>query len=338
MHLVLPVFSTFLLGLILTFVARFLANKIGAVALPKKDRWHKKPTALLGGVSILLSFLIGYFIFGPKSRTVYLILTSSTFLFFVGLIDDFRKIKPHTKLIAQLIASGFIVYFGLKLPWTSSGALNSLITIIWLVGITNAINLLDNMDGLATGISLIACFFLSVTFLLNGQDSEALLPMLLGGSLLGFLIFNFYPATIFMGDCGSMFLGFMLSGVALLSDYGRSRNLGAILLTPVLILLIPIFDTSMVTITRKLSGRHIRQGGRDHVSHRLVALGLSERRSVFVLYSFAAFSGILALMVRLLHAEELLLLIPALALIILFIGFSLAQIRVDVHEDKSKSQ
>src|ERR1044072_6955462 len=147
------------------------------------------------------------------------------------------------------------------------------------------------MDGLAGGVSFISCLFLTITFLLNGQMTEAMLPALLGGAVLGFLAFNFSPASIFMGDCGSMFLGFMLSGTALLSATGRFRNLASVLLTPVLILMIPIFDTCMVTITRKLSGRKISQGGRDHTSHRLVALGLSERRAVLVVYLFGAVTG-----------------------------------------------
>ena len=127
---------------------------------------------------------------------------------------------------------------------------------------------------------------------------EAILPAILGGAALGFLLFNFNPASIFMGDGGSMFLGFTLGGIALLSSYDRTRNVTSVLITPVLIMLIPIFDTSVVAITRKLSGRPLSQGGRDHTSHRLVALGISERRAVLLLYGLAAASGILALLVR----------------------------------------
>jgi UDP-GlcNAc:undecaprenyl-phosphate GlcNAc-1-phosphate transferase len=196
------------------------------------------------------------------------------------------------------------------------------------VGITNALNLLDNMDGLAGGIAVIACVFLTITFLMNGQTAEAMLPALLGGAALGFLVFNFNPASIFMGDCGSMFLGFTLGGMALMSDYGRSRNLTAVLLSPVLILLLPIFDTCVVTATRKLSGRAISQGGRDHTSHRLVALGMSERRAVLMLYVLAATSGALALTVRLTQAEVMWLLVPGFALVMLFVGLYLGKVRV----------
>src|ERR1044072_5281936 len=150
------------------------------------------------------------------------------------------------------------------------------------------------MDGLAGGVSFISCLFLTITFLLNGQMTEAMLPALVGGAVLGFLAFSFSPASIFMGDCGSMFLGFMLSGTALLSNTGRFRSVTSVLLTPVLILLIPIFDTCMVTVTRKLSGRPVSQGGRDHTSHRLVALGMTQRPAVIMVYFLAVLSGGLA--------------------------------------------
>ncbi|MCI0560820.1 MAG: hypothetical protein MN733_20240, partial [Nitrososphaera sp.] len=280
------------------------------------------------GVAIYIAFFVGYLIFAPKLSSVYPIMVTGTLLSVTGLVDDIVQIKPYTKLILQLIAAAGVVYFELHLPWTSYKVINDVITIFWLVGITNAVNLLDNMDGLAGGISLISCVFLTTTFLLNGQIAEAMLPALLGGAILGFLIFNFNPASIFMGDCGSMFLGFLLGGMALLSDYGHSRNLTSVLLTPVLILMIPIFDTCVVTVTRKLSGRPISQGGRDHTSHRLVALGMSERRTVMLLYLFSTSSGALALIVRFLEVEVLLMLIPCFVLMVLFFGLYLGEVPV----------
>ena len=187
------------------------------------------------------------------------------------------------------------------------------------------------MDGLAGGVAVIACAFLTITFLLNGQTLEAQLPAMLGAAALGFLIFNFKPASIFMGDSGSMFLGFMLSSIALLSGTGRFRNLTSVLLSPLLILMIPIFDTCMVTVTRKLSGRRVSQGGRDHSSHRLVALGISERRAVMMLYVFAAISGILALMVRFVETTWALAIVPVFALVVLFLGLYLGKVRI--HEE-----
>jgi UDP-GlcNAc:undecaprenyl-phosphate GlcNAc-1-phosphate transferase len=283
---------------------------------------------MLGGAAIYASFVLGYVLFGTSTPAVLVILVAGSLLFFAGLLDDVVQIKPYAKLIIQLAAAVIVVYCGIRLPWTRYEAINDFITIFWLVGITNAINLLDNMDGLAGGISLIACIYLGLTFLINGQTGAAGLAAMLGASALGFLVFNFHPASIFMGDCGAMFLGFLLGGISLLSDYGRSRNLAAVLFTPALILAIPIFDTCVVTVTRKLSGRPISQGGRDHTSHRLVALGMSERRAVLLLYLLSAISGTLALMVRILNIEVALLLVPGFALVVTFLGLYLGKVRI----------
>jgi UDP-GlcNAc:undecaprenyl-phosphate GlcNAc-1-phosphate transferase len=177
--------------------------------------------------------------------------------------------------------------------------------------------------------------FLAVTLLLNGQTQEAVIPAMLGGAVLGFLAFNWNPASIFMGDSGSMFLGFILSGAALLSDTGRFRNLTSVLLTPVLILMIPIFDTCVVTATRKLSGRAISRGGQDHTSHRLVALGVSERRAVVMLCLLAVVCGALALAVRALETTFVLALVPAFALLVLFLGLYLGKVRIYEAEEQA---
>ena len=317
------------LGLIFTFLARHLALRLGIVAAPRRDRWHSRPTALMGGVAIYLAFGAGCFIFAQNLSRAYPILIASTLLFGVGLVDDIRQLKPYVKLVMQVVAASVVVFGGLRLPgtvWTSWGA--DFLTIFWLVAITNAINLLDNMDGLAGGISLIACAFLAISFMVNGQTADAALPLILAGAVAGFLRFNFNPASIFMGDCGSMFLGLSLSGIALLSDFGRARNLVSVLATPVLILTIPIFDTLVVTVTRKLSGRPVSQGGRDHTSHRLVALGMSERRATLLLYLFAALSGALALAVRQMAIWGAMALIVGFALSVLFIGLYLGKVGV----------
>ena len=210
MRIILVSLCTLLFGLILTILARRTAHRTGLVAAPRQDRWHSKPTAMLGGVAIYAAFIIGYAFFLPNLPASYPIIAGGSLLFFTGLIDDINPIKPYAKLVIQLIAAAMAVYFGLHLPWVNYQWINDFLTIFWLIGITNAINLLDNMDGLAGGVSFISCVFLTITFLLNGQTQEAMLPALLGGAVLGFLAFNFSPASIFMGDCGSMFLGFML--------------------------------------------------------------------------------------------------------------------------------
>jgi UDP-GlcNAc:undecaprenyl-phosphate GlcNAc-1-phosphate transferase len=328
MRLGVSVAVTATLSLMFTYLVRSGAHRFGIVAAPRKDRWHQKPTALMGGVAIYLAFIIGCFIFAPNLSRAYPILIAATILFLTGIIDDLVQLKPYIKLVMQMVAASITVFGGLHLPWTSYAPVNDFLTIFWLVGITNAINLLDNMDGLAGGISFIACVFLAISFLNNGQTAEAVLPLVLAGAIAGFLWFNFNPASIFMGDCGSMFLGFVLSGTALLSESVRARNLVSVLLTPALILMIPIFDTCVVTVTRKLSGRPVSQGGRDHTSHRLVALGMSERRAVLMLYLFAAISGAMALMVRHMQIEVTVLLVPGFALSVLFIGLYLGKVRV----------
>lgn len=326
---------TLLLGFVLTVIVRSASRRIGLVAKPRDDRWHKAPTPMLGGAAIYLAFLAAFIIFAPKGANAYAIMLGGSLLFVVGFIDDVVTIKPYAKLVAQLIAASIVVSFGMHLPWVEYQWINDVLTIFWLVGITNAINLLDNMDGLAGGVSVISCVFLTITFLLNGQTVEAVLPAILGSAVLGFLFFNFKPASIFMGDSGSMFLGFVLSATALLSATGRFRSLTSVLLTPVLILMIPIFDTCMVTVTRRLSGRPISQGGRDHTSHRLVALGVSERRAVLMLYSVAAVSGTLALLVRVLETSLVLLLVPAFALGVIFVGLYLGKVRI--YEDDQQA-
>ena len=328
MKIALVSLSTLVFGLVSVAFVRTLAGRLGFVAFPRRDRWHKKPTPLLGGAAIYVTFVFGYFLFTPELASAYPILAAGTLLFIAGLIDDAFHLKPHTKLVIQFSAAAMLVYFGFRLPWLNYAWVNEFLTIFWLVGITNAINLLDNMDGLAGGISVIACVFLAITFVLNGQTSEALLPIILGGAVLGFLVFNFKPASIFMGDSGSMFLGFMLSGLALLSGTSKFRSLTSVLLTPVLILLIPIFDTCMVVVTRKLSGRPISQGGRDHTSHRLVALGVTERRAVLTCYAIATISGGLALASRWLGNTSTIGLVSTFTIAAVILGTYLAKVRV----------
>ena len=326
----------------LTFLVRKYAHKYGFVAKPKSDRWHKKPTALMGGISIFLTTIIIYLLFVPKTPQSWIILTGSTFLFFVGLIDDLLNIKPYQKLIGQNIGVGIILgvpsVIGVEplfLPWTSFEIVNIFLTAFWLIGITNAINLLDNMDGLAAGISAIAAIILAFGLGANGQPFELLLICAFIGALLGFLVFNFNPASIFMGDAGSMFVGFFLASSVMLNQTGgRSRSIVSVLAIPALILFVPIFDTTFVTILRKLWGRKASQGGRDHTSHRLVALGLSERSAVLMLYGFAILAGAISLFVRELQPTQSLALIALFTLLLTLIGVYLAKVKVYEEQDE----
>jgi len=317
-------------SLALTPAVAALARRIGAVAKPKIDRWHSKPTAMLGGVAIAIATIAALLGFVPLSRDNLVVVAASAALFLLGLADDFLHMKPYQKLIGQLLAAAAVVAFGLVLPWTPYDIVNVLITMFWLVGITNAVNMLDNMDGLAVGVSAIAAAFLGVNFMLNQQSGEALMLAAFCGALLGFLVYNHHPASIFMGDCGSMFVGFFLASIALVSGTGggRSRSVVAVLAVPVLVLLVPIFDTTFVTLMRKLAGRAASQGGRDHTSHRLVALGLTEKRAVWMLYAFAAAAGALAILVRRTSLEVSLGAIAVFTVVLAFIGIRLARVRV----------
>ena len=321
--------ASFCLALILTPLVRAYARRFKFIAVPKIDRWHKKPTAMLGGTAIWLSVVIASLAFTIHTTYVKQILMASTFLFLVGLVDDLIHIKPYQKLIGQILGAAFVVYYGLSLPWTGSKIMNMALAIFWLIGITNAINLLDNMDGLASGIAIIAAGFLSLSFVNTGQYPEALLLGIFAAALLGFLIYNFNPASIFMGDCGSMFVGFFLASSALINvSGGRSRSFLPVLAVPILVLFIPIFDTTFVTVLRKLSGRAASQGGRDHTSHRLVALGMSERHAVLMLWGFAALSGTLAILVQRARLDISLAAIAAFTIVLTLVGVYLAGVKV----------
>ncbi|HEX7176382.1 MAG TPA: hypothetical protein VF240_14050 [Pyrinomonadaceae bacterium] len=338
----LAVAAALALALVLTPLVRAYARSRKMVAQPKPDRWHRAPTAMLGGLAVFLTVIIIYAAFVPHTPQGLAVMAASSFLFLVGLIDDLLHIKPYQKLIGQMMGAAMLIYFGaatvglggLTLPWTASVPVNMAITIFWLIGITNAVNLLDNMDGLAAGIAAIASAFLAVNFIGNGQAIEALMLAVFAAALAGFLVYNSNPATIFMGDCGSMFIGFFLASTSLLAaSGGRSRSFLPVLAVPVLTLFIPIFDTTFVTLIRKLSGRGVSQGGRDHTSHRLVALGMSERKAVWMLYGFAALSGLLALFVREVAFDVSLAAVLGFTVVLTLVGVYLAGVKVYDEEE-----
>ncbi|MDQ3806045.1 MAG: hypothetical protein M3416_19715 [Acidobacteriota bacterium] len=324
-----PVFVSLALALALTPLVRALARRWGAVARPRADRWNKRPTAMMGGVAIFASVALTYLLFVPHDREGLVVVAASAFLFAVGLVDDFLHVKPYQKLIGQVLGASVVVYFGLTLPWGWAPSVSMAVTLFWLIGITNAINLLDNMDGLAAGVSAIAAVFIAASLAINGQTTEALMLAVFAAALVGFLAYNSNPASIFMGDCGSLFVGFFLASSALLSAGGaRGRSFLVVVAVPVLILFIPIFDTTLVTVVRKLAGRAVSQGGRDHASHRLVALGLSERRAVWMLYAFAAASGVLALFVREFEYHVGIAAVLGFAVMLTLVGVYLAGVKV----------
>lgn len=316
--------GAFALTLLLVPVCRLIAVGTGAVAHPQRDRWNTRPTPLLGGVAIVVATLVTTLFIVPAAPIAPLLI-GAVLMFVVGLVDDYRTLRPSTKLAAQIVLASGLVATGARLEWTSSLSADAVLTIVWIVGVTNALNLLDNMDGLCGGIACIAAVSLSLAFVTTGLGMPPLVvSVALAGALAGFLIFNVQPASIFMGDSGSLFCGFLLAALSLeLPRVGiHPSNFLAIVGAPLLLLLVPILDTVLVTVARILSGRSPSQGGRDHSSHRLVAIGLPERSAVFVLWTLAAVGAAMAWLVRYMTLEWSLLLAAVYALsMALFAGF-----------------
>src|ERR1022692_479166 len=270
----------------------------GWVARPRSDRWHTGTPSLFGGVPIWLTCLSASLTIVPFSdRIVWKLLGASSLVFLLGLADDILHLRPQTKLAGQLLAALLVVGSGVVYPLQQNAIINSVISVVWIVGITNAFNLLDNMDGLTAGVALISAVYLAIFYGGNGSWDYALLAVVAAGAAAGFLLFNFNPARIFMGDCGSLFLGFLLGSASLL-EVTHVSGIPPLVLAPVVVLAIPVFDTLFVSVTRRLRGQAISQGGTDHSSHRLVQLGLNERSAVLLLSVLSIASGAVALVAR----------------------------------------
>lgn len=331
--LFIPAAIAFALSLGLVPVSRSVARKFGLVARPRLDRWHGKPTALLGGVAIAATVLSLDTVFvGWRSAPV--LLTATLAMFLIGLADDLASLKPVTKLVFQIGVASFLVFFDYRLGWVTSLTLDTLLTVFWIVAFTNAFNLLDNMDGLCAGLSIIAGTGVLAALWLNGvQGPEGVHAALLLGAAGGFLVYNFHPASIFMGDSGSLFLGLNLAVLTLNSPSQAHAPAGllSVMAAPLLILMVPILDTTLVTLSRVLSGRSAAQGGRDHASHRLVAIGLSERAAVFALWSLSALGGLLGVSIERYRND-----LPSLAaavFVLAMIIFAVYLSHVQVYED-----
>ena len=299
----LPFIAGFVLAMALVPICRILALRTNIVAHPRNDRWHRGTVPLLGGVAMAGAIFLGALVLGV-APAVIVPLSAAMAMFAVGLVDDALALKPTTKLIAQIAMAATVLYFGYRLHWSDSRLIDSVVTIVWIVGLTNAFNLLDNMDGLCAGISLIVALTLLAS-LATGPAAgragpEVTFLSLLAGSIAGFLVFNFPPASIFMGDSGSLLLGFSLATLTLGHEGVRASrsDVLSIIAGPLFVVLIPIFDTTLVTVSRLLSGRSPAMGGRDHSSHRLVAIGLSERGAVGVLWMLAAIGGGIGILLR----------------------------------------
>jgi UDP-GlcNAc:undecaprenyl-phosphate GlcNAc-1-phosphate transferase len=315
--------SIFITPLIIKFSHRY-----GFIADPREDRWHKKPTALLGGIGIFLSFIIPFLIFIPLNKLTIGIFLCSLLIFGVGLYDDLKEVKPYTKFIVQIILSIVVIFLGISIKIIPYPIIAIPLTIFWIVGITNAVNILDNMDGLASGISFISsgCIFLYA--LQNNLPLVALFSSIIAGPALGFLKFNFNPAKIFMGDSGSLFLGFILSIITIIGTWKEATNLLFSIIVPLSVMVIPIFDTTLVTFQRKIYGRRISQGGKDHSSHRLVFLGISEKKAVLILMAFSLLFGLTIILMSRLNFFTTIIIFCLLSVFLLFFGIFLGEVKV----------
>ena len=291
-----PLLAAVVASAVLTPLVRSAAKRLGVYARPAPDRWHRQSVPLLGGVAIVGAVAIGISL-TAEWRPLLPLLVCSGLMFALGSVDDIWKVKPAPKLVAQMAVAAAFIYLAPDVRLTGSGVVDHLLAVAWIVGITNAFNLLDNIDGLAAGVAAIAGFFYLVVLLPEGPPPMASALAAFVGGAIGFLIYNHRPASIFMGDAGSLFLGSFLAGVGLLTP-GLKLQGAPLVMIPLLILLVPIFDTLFVTLTRSLSGRSAFIGRRDHTSHRLVGLGVSETRAVLTLYGLAALGGLVALSLR----------------------------------------
>jgi UDP-GlcNAc:undecaprenyl-phosphate GlcNAc-1-phosphate transferase len=316
-------------------VVRRVAPVIGAVVPPRPDRWSTAPTPTMGGVAIALATIAGFTVIGlvtpdlaSASSAWAWVLLAALAMFVVGFYDDRLQLSPIAKLVASLVTGAFLVFAlaGAE-PDAALPPTYTLIGTIWFAGLCHALNLLDNMDGLATGVAIIATAFLAA--LLSPYLGPMLVALLvsLAGALLGFLYWNRPRARLFMGDCGSLFIGAMLAGASLVPIFNVRVAFVSPAVLVVLILVVPLFDTAFVLVLRRLAGRKASKGGIDHVSHRLVSLGFSERSAVRILYLFGLVGGLAAWGIQKWSAVEPMLPFVALfGVIVILIGVYLARV------------
>lgn len=296
-----PFLLAFLLSIFLTPLLRRAALRAGFLDEPRPYKLHREPVALLGGVGIYFSFVFSIMASSDLEKPLLGILLGSSLLLLLGLADDRWEMSPQVKLIGQGVAALVAIAFGIEVSFLGTPYLNVPLTLLWVVGIINAFNLLDNMDGLSAGVALIAASTFAVLAIRYAEVGPEQLPTsmaaaTLAGSCLGFLRYNFKPASIFMGDAGSMILGYILAALAALGSW-RSPTTPTSILIPLLVLAYPIFDTTLVTILRWRAGRPIFQGGKDHSSHRLVSLGLGEMEVVLLIYLFSLSQALTAALI-----------------------------------------
>ncbi|MFD1363302.1 glycosyltransferase family 4 protein [Lentibacillus salinarum] len=290
--------STFLL----TYPVKQLAIKLKAVDLPNHRKIHTKVTPRLGGLAIFMGVLLGGLYLHPHHEHLPEMVLGAIVILITGALDDRFSIRPVIKLTGQLIAASFLISSGLiieriTLPvigMVDLGFMSVLITVLWIVGITNAINLIDGLDGLATGVTTIALASMFIMAIIDGQALAASLCIVLIGANIGFLYHNFYPARIYMGDTGSNFLGYMM---AVVSIVGLFKNIALFsFIIPVIVLAVPIFDTLFAIVRRAYHKEPIMMPDNKHIHYQLIRAGFSHRKTVMIIYAFSALFGVLAIL------------------------------------------
>jgi UDP-GlcNAc:undecaprenyl-phosphate GlcNAc-1-phosphate transferase len=319
---------------LLTKAVRDLARRFGLAAGPKfSHHTHRAAVPRLGGVAIFVTCASGYGIFFFLSERglvpqiasfdIFKLLIPATFMFVAGLVDDLRNLSPGLKLVLEIAGGTYLYFSGLRFgclhlrdAWSNS-ALCLVATVFWVVLICNAINLIDGLDGLAAGSALFSMVTIFTLALVQGRTGVAITTAFLAGSVLGFLVFNINPATIFLGDSGSLFIGFMLSGLVLAESPRQESSLDAVLI-PLISLALPLTDTVLSVLRRFLNGHRLFGADREHIHHKLLDLGLTSRQAVGILYGFSALCAVLSMMV--LESSQLLIPVGAIFLLAIFWG------------------
>ncbi|MCS3639264.1 hypothetical protein [Salinibacter ruber] len=274
----------------LTPVVEWVARWTGQVDWPSDDRWHDRPVALMGGVAIVGAVALGMAVAGTAFP--WPVWIGAGVLFALGLADDLWGVRPDAKVLAQVLATACVLYSGYAF-WRSGPVWVSMpLTFLWVIGVTNALNLIDGIDGLAASVTAVAAGALALLGVALGTPELTIVMVALLGAAMGFLVYNVPPASVFMGDCGSLVLGYLLAVGALVVQGGGGPVVGT--LVPIAVLAVPIFDTTFVTITRLLQGQPVTDGGTDHVHHRLIQIAASEEEALIILAGTSAVSGGLA--------------------------------------------
>jgi UDP-GlcNAc:undecaprenyl-phosphate GlcNAc-1-phosphate transferase len=320
----------------LTPLVRRLARGWGMVAHPHAERWNRDAVAIGGGFAIAGAFVVATAA-SARLEPLLPLLLGSSLMFLLGALDDVYHFRPSSKLVAQTGISAVVVVLLPETRITGLAVLDAFIALVWLVGITNAFNLLDNIDGLSAGVASIAGLSYLVALGAGGSASLVFAVAAFVGACLGFLVYNRPPASIFMGDSGSLFLGSFLACAALLAVPSLSAGGVPAAAMPLLILLVPIFDTVFVSVTRRMAGRSPMAGGRDHLSHRLVAMGVEEARAVRVLYGLSALGGAGAVSLPYLEAGWATILIASYVILLCWLGVVLGHVEAHVRESERRA-